>query len=66
MATNNANTVLAVGCEDGCVRLFDIADGEFTFIRSFDKQRSMSLDFFAIALGHSSPVSERKQHCDRC
>ncbi|KAG9069719.1 U3 small nucleolar RNA-associated protein [Linnemannia hyalina] len=43
MATNNANTVLAVGCEDGCVRLFDIADGEFAFIRSFDKQRTRIL-----------------------
>lgn len=43
MATNHANTILAVGCEDGCVRLFDIADGELTFIRSFDKQKSMYL-----------------------
>ncbi|KAG0375769.1 U3 small nucleolar RNA-associated protein [Mortierella sp. AD032] len=43
MAVNHANTVLAVGCEDGCVRLFDIADGELTFIRSFDKQRTRIL-----------------------
>ncbi|KAF9584858.1 hypothetical protein BGW38_004904 [Lunasporangiospora selenospora] len=43
MAINNANTVLAVGCEDGCVRLFDIADGELTFIRSFDKQKTRIL-----------------------
>ncbi|KAG0224123.1 WD40-repeat-containing domain protein [Mortierella sp. GBAus27b] len=43
MATNHANTVLAVGCEDGCVRLFDIADGELTFIRSFDKQKTRIL-----------------------
>ncbi|KAG0338153.1 U3 small nucleolar RNA-associated protein [Podila humilis] len=43
MATNNANTVLAVGCEDGCVRLFDIADGELAFIRSFDKQKTRIL-----------------------
>jgi hypothetical protein len=42
MAANHANTVLAVGCEDGCVRLFDIADGEMAFIRSFDMQKSMS------------------------
>lgn len=40
MATNHANTILAVGCEDGCVRLFDIADGELAFLRSFDKQKS--------------------------
>ncbi|KAF9100320.1 U3 small nucleolar RNA-associated protein [Mortierella sp. GBA35] len=43
MATNHANTVLAVGCEDGCVRLFDIADGDLTFIRSFDKQKTRIL-----------------------
>ncbi|KAG0252120.1 U3 small nucleolar RNA-associated protein [Mortierella polycephala] len=43
MATNHANTILAVGCEDGCVRLFDIADGELTFIRSFDKQKTRIL-----------------------
>ncbi|KAF9974306.1 U3 small nucleolar RNA-associated protein [Actinomortierella ambigua] len=43
MAVNHANTVLAVGCEDGCVRLFDIADGELTFIRSFDKQKTRIL-----------------------
>lgn len=45
MATNHANTILAVGCEDGCVRLFDIADGELAFTRSFDKQKSMYLCF---------------------
>ncbi|KAF8935978.1 U3 small nucleolar RNA-associated protein [Podila verticillata] len=43
MATNHANTILAVGCEDGCVRLFDIADGELAFIRSFDKQKTRIL-----------------------
>ncbi|KAF9109281.1 U3 small nucleolar RNA-associated protein [Mortierella sp. AM989] len=43
MATNHANTVLAVGCEDGCVRLFDIADGELALIRSFDKQKTRIL-----------------------
>ncbi|GJJ77656.1 U3 small nucleolar RNA-associated protein 4 [Entomortierella parvispora] len=43
MATNHANTILAVGCEDGCLRLFDIADGELTFLRSFDKQKTRIL-----------------------
>ncbi|KAF9365124.1 U3 small nucleolar RNA-associated protein [Mortierella sp. NVP85] len=43
MAANHANTVLAVGCEDGCVRLFDIADGEMAFIRSFDMQKTRIL-----------------------
>ncbi|KAI1294060.1 U3 small nucleolar RNA-associated protein [Mortierella claussenii] len=43
MATNHANTILAVGCEDGCVRLFDIANGELAFIRSFDKQKTRIL-----------------------
>ncbi|RUS21509.1 hypothetical protein BC937DRAFT_92478, partial [Endogone sp. FLAS-F59071] len=43
MTSNHTNTVLAVGCEDGCVRLFDIADGELSFIRSFDKQKGRIL-----------------------
>ncbi|RUS34689.1 WD40-repeat-containing domain protein [Jimgerdemannia flammicorona] len=43
MAANHVNTVLAIGCEDGCVRLFDIADGELSFIRSFDKQKGRIL-----------------------
>ncbi|KAF9433718.1 U3 small nucleolar RNA-associated protein [Entomortierella beljakovae] len=43
MATNHANTVLAVGCEDGCVRLFDIADGELALLNTFDKQKSRIL-----------------------
>ncbi|OZJ06653.1 hypothetical protein BZG36_00273 [Bifiguratus adelaidae] len=43
MAANHANTVLAIGCDDGCVRLFDIADNELTFIKSFDKQNGRIL-----------------------
>lgn len=30
--------MLAAGCEDGCVRLFDILDGGLDFMRAFDKQ----------------------------
>ncbi|RKP09200.1 WD40-repeat-containing domain protein [Thamnocephalis sphaerospora] len=45
MAVNPQQTMLAVGCEDGCVRLFDIADGEFAYLRTFEptKARILSL-----------------------
>ncbi|KAL6601980.1 WD40 repeat-like protein [Neocallimastix sp. 'constans'] len=37
-AVNHKGTVLAVGCEDGCIRLFDIADGNLEYMRSLDRQ----------------------------
>jgi len=37
-AVNHKGTILAVGCEDGCIRLFDIADGNLEYIRSLDRQ----------------------------
>jgi U3 small nucleolar RNA-associated protein 4 len=43
MAVNSTGTVLAAGCEDGCVRLFDIADGNLEFMRAFDKQKGRVL-----------------------
>ena len=39
MAANRASTLLAVGCEDGCVRLFDLAEGGLVYKRSFEPQK---------------------------
>lgn len=50
MAVNSTGTILAAGCEDGCVRLFDIADGNIEFIRAFEKQKGRVL---SIAWSHS-------------
>lgn len=43
MAVNSIGTILAAGCEDGAVRLFDIADGNLEFIRAFEKQKGRVL-----------------------
>ena len=37
MAPNPANTILALGCEDGSVRLVDIASDGFMHLRRFDR-----------------------------
>ncbi|KAJ1675433.1 U3 small nucleolar RNA-associated protein, partial [Spiromyces aspiralis] len=36
MAVNHAQTILAIGTEDGRVRLFDIVDNSLSYARSFD------------------------------
>ncbi|PVU93664.1 hypothetical protein BB561_003119 [Smittium simulii] len=36
MSVNNAQTIIAVGTDDGYVRLFDIADGNLSYLRSLD------------------------------
>ncbi|KAJ3367776.1 U3 small nucleolar RNA-associated protein [Allomyces arbusculus] len=38
LAVNPAGTLLAAGCEDGCIRLYDIADDDWTLLRTFNKQ----------------------------
>ena len=43
MAVNPASTRLALGCEDGCVRLIDISDGEMSHSRRFDHIKSRIL-----------------------
>ncbi|KAJ1945038.1 U3 small nucleolar RNA-associated protein, partial [Linderina pennispora] len=48
MAVNNAQTQLAVGTEDGHIRIFDIADGELAYVRCYDRVRSRIL---AVAWG---------------
>lgn len=39
LAVNSTGTRLAAGCEDGCIRLFDIEDDGLEFIRSFTPQK---------------------------
>ncbi|KAI8324771.1 WD40 repeat-like protein [Martensiomyces pterosporus] len=43
MATNNAQTKLAVGTEDGHIRIFDVTDGKLAYERCFDKISSRIL-----------------------
>ena len=56
MAANLAGTILAIGCEDGCVRLVDIEDDEFVLQRKFDRIKTRIL---SIAWG--PPVPPRKK-----
>ncbi|KAJ1963957.1 U3 small nucleolar RNA-associated protein [Dipsacomyces acuminosporus] len=43
MATNRAQTKLAVGTEDGHIRIFDLTDGKLAYERCFDKINSRIL-----------------------
>lgn len=43
LAVNSKGTRLAAGCEDGCIRMFDIADGALEYIRSFEPQKGRVL-----------------------
>jgi U3 small nucleolar RNA-associated protein 4 len=49
--------VLAIGCEDGCVRLVDIAGDEFVLKRKFDRIKTRIL---SIAWGPPVPPQKRK------
>lgn len=35
MAMNNAQTLLAIGCEDGGIRMFTVEDGELEYKKAF-------------------------------
>ncbi|KAI8088913.1 quinon protein alcohol dehydrogenase-like superfamily [Halteromyces radiatus] len=43
LAVNSNGTRLAAGCEDGCIRLFDISDDQLEYIRSFESQKGRIL-----------------------
>ncbi|KAI8812714.1 quinon protein alcohol dehydrogenase-like superfamily [Cladochytrium replicatum] len=43
MAVNHIHTRLAVGCEDGCIRIFNVADGSLVYLRSFWRQEGRIL-----------------------
>eukprot|EP00035_Acanthoeca_spectabilis_P018322 m.386918 g.386918 ORF g.386918 m.386918 type:complete len:756 (+) comp16746_c2_seq1:255-2522(+) len=49
LAVSTASDTLAAGCEDGCIKLYDLTGGpgSLEFVRSFDKQdgRVLSLDW---------------------
>jgi U3 small nucleolar RNA-associated protein 4 len=56
LAPNPAGTLLAIGCEDGCVRVVDIADDEFVLKRKFDRIKTRIL---SVAWG--PPVAPQKR-----
>ncbi|KAI7865767.1 WD40-repeat-containing domain protein [Spinellus fusiger] len=63
LAVNNTGTRLAAACEDGCIRLFDIADDRLEYIRSFEAQKGRILsvawspeDTFIVSGGSDSSL----------
>ncbi|KAI9264449.1 WD40-repeat-containing domain protein [Sporodiniella umbellata] len=63
LAVNSQGTRLAAGCEDGCIRMFDIADGRLEYLRSFEPQRGRVLsvawapkDEFIVSGGSDSAI----------
>lgn len=52
MAANSAGTQLALGCEDGRVRLIDVSNGEMSHLRRFDRAKCRIL---SIAWGPPVP-----------
>jgi hypothetical protein len=70
LAANRDGDVLAAGCEDGCVRLFDIMDGGLSFMRAFDKQvwRSTAVLYVCACMGiahfaRMGPMARRRASC---
>lgn len=43
LAASTSGDQLAAGCEDGCVRLFDVTDGGLHYARAFEKQNARIL-----------------------
>lgn len=43
MAVNPTSTVLALGCDDGSVRLLSLADGDVTHLRRLDRVKTRML-----------------------
>ncbi|KAI8059947.1 WD40-repeat-containing domain protein [Gilbertella persicaria] len=72
LAVNSKGTRLAAGCEDGCVRLFDIADGNLEYIRSFEPQKGRILsvawaphDEYIVSGGSDSAIRTWNPHTGR-
>lgn len=62
MAVNPAHTTLALGCDDGAVRLVSLLDGELEHVRKFDavKTRLLSLAWGPpVAVPRSSPADAK-------
>ncbi|KAI8987964.1 WD40-repeat-containing domain protein [Mycotypha africana] len=63
LAVNSKGTRLAAGCEDGCIRMFDIADDNLEYIRTFEPQKGRVLsiawapkDEFIVSGGSDSAI----------
>ncbi|KAI9027231.1 WD40-repeat-containing domain protein [Phycomyces nitens] len=63
LAVNSTGTRLAAGCEDGCIRLFDITDNSLEYMRSFEAQKGRILsvswspeDDFIVSGGSDSSI----------
>ncbi|KAI9476039.1 MAG: WD40-repeat-containing domain protein [Benjaminiella poitrasii] len=72
LAVNSKGTRLAAGCEDGRVRLFDIADGNLEYIRSFEPQKGRVLsvawapdDEYIVSGGSDSAIRTWNPHTGR-
>ena len=61
MACDRAGERLAIGCEDGCVRLYDLSDGGLTYLRSFEPQRGPRprAASSSVCVGRHSPCRRR-------
>lgn len=59
MSVNAIGTLIALGCEDGCIRLVSIAGGTFDHYRRFDRVncRLLSLAWGPIFLRHENDRS---------
>ena len=40
MAVNHANTLLAIGCDDGGIRIFEITDDGLSLIKNYDRKEA--------------------------
>ncbi|KAI8330637.1 WD40-repeat-containing domain protein [Chlamydoabsidia padenii] len=63
LAVNSNGTRLAAGCEDGCIRLFDISDNQLEYLRNFESQKGRILsiawapdDSYIVSGGSDSSV----------
>lgn len=73
MAVNPQQTQLAIGCEDGFIRLFNIANGALDYLKSLEKHdgRILSLDWdsnrnWIVAGSGSSSIRKYDIDTGRC
>ena len=57
LAANATGTTLALGCEDGGIRLVNLWDGEFEVVKCLDRVNTRLL---SIAWGPQAPISRRQ------
>ncbi|CAO3586968.1 unnamed protein product [Absidia cylindrospora] len=63
LAVNSDSSRLAAGCEDGCIRVFDITNGQLEYQRRFESQKGRILsitwgpdDSYIVSGGYDSSV----------